>query len=136
MTFRFVARVAGAEIDPDGYFVEAGVAERGNGTGFVLMFQHGEDEPDKQEVALGFDTHCLVTADQGTAYGCVREVALTGNVLRVCLDPSSLAALGLQDAEIEATLDAPAEDVARFREVLPQVLEYGRPDARPVRIGI
>lgn len=35
-----------------------------------------------------------------------------------------------------ATLEGPAEDVARFREVLPQVLEYGRPDARPVRVGI
>ncbi|MFD5623789.1 hypothetical protein [Streptomyces yangpuensis] len=56
----------------------------------MLLFQRGEDEPDEQEVALGFDTHCLVTADQGTAYGCVREVSLTGNVLRVSLDPSSL----------------------------------------------
>ncbi|WP_460064320.1 hypothetical protein [Streptomyces sp. YKOK-I1] len=52
------------------------------------------------------DTHCLVTPDQGTAYGCVREVELDGEVLRVTLEPSSL-------------------------EVLPRILAYGRPDARP-----
>ncbi|MEU6759778.1 hypothetical protein [Streptomyces sp. NPDC046685] len=33
------------------------------------------------------DTHCLVTAGQRTAYGCVREAVLEGSVLRVVLDP-------------------------------------------------
>jgi hypothetical protein len=82
------------------------------------------------------DTHCLVTANQGTAYGCVRTVVLSGNVLRVSLEPSALAAPGLQDAEIEAVLEAPAEDIARFREVLPQVLAYGREDARPAHVDL
>lgn len=77
MTYRFTARAARTEIDPDGYFTEAALAEGEDGSGFILMFMAGEEEPDDQEVALGMDTHCLVTAGQGTAYGCVREAVLT-----------------------------------------------------------
>lgn len=72
-------------------------------------------EPDAQEVSLGMDTHCLVTPDQGTAYGCVRLVELDGDVLRVTLDPASLDELGLTDPVIEAVLCAPEADTARLR---------------------
>lgn len=123
-------------MDPDGDFVEAGVAEGEDGSGFTMLFMCDGQEPDDQEVSLGMDTHCLVTANQGTAYGCVRSAVLNGNVLRVSLEPSSLAALGLDDTEIEAVLEAPAEDIARFREVLPQVLAYGRENARPVHVEV
>lgn len=121
------------ELDYDG-FIEAGVSEKKDGSGFIMLFQCGPDEPDEQDISLGFDTHCLVTADQGTAYGCVRTAELTGNVLRVSLDPEALPALNLDDPEIEAVLEAPAEDIARFREVLPRVLAYGREDARPALV--
>lgn len=136
MTFRFTARAASAEIDPEGYFTEAGLAEGEDGSGFILMFMAGEAEPDAQEVALGMDTHCLVTAGQGTAYGCVREAVLEGNVLRIVLDPESLESLRLDDGEIEAVIEAPARDVAVFREVLAQVLAYGRADAVPARLAV
>ncbi|MEV5795971.1 Imm10 family immunity protein [Streptomyces sp. NPDC052192] len=136
MTYRFTARAARTEIDPDGYFTEAALAEGEDGSGFILMFMAGEEEPDGQEVALGMDTHCLVTAGQGTAYGCVREAVLTGNVLRVSLDPGALEDLRLTDSEIEAVIEAPAEDIILFREVLPQVLGYGRANAVPTRVGI
>ncbi|MFJ5779296.1 Imm10 family immunity protein [Streptomyces sp. NPDC093094] len=134
MTYRFTARAAGAEIDPDGYSTEAGLAEREDGRGFILLFMAGEEDPDDQEVALGMDTHCLVTAGQGTAYGCVREAVLEGDTLRVSLDPEALESLGLDDSEIETAIEVPAEDVARFREVLAQVLAYGRADALPARV--
>ncbi|MET9676443.1 Imm10 family immunity protein [Streptomyces sp. NPDC006482] len=136
MTYRFTARAATTEIDPDGYFTEAALAEGEDGSGFILMFMAGEDEPDDQEVALGMDTHCLVTAGQGTAYGCVREAVLDGNVLRMSLDPEALESLRLDEGEIEAVIEAPAEDVARFREVLAQVLTYGRADAVPTRLAV
>ncbi|MFF3209274.1 hypothetical protein ACFYYB_01310 [Streptomyces sp. NPDC002886] len=136
MTFRFTARVAEAEIDPDGEFTEAALAETEDGSGFILSFMSGEEDPEDQEVALGMDTHCLVTAGQGTAYGCVREAVLEGNVLRVVLDPRALADLRLEDGEIEAVIEAPAHDVARFREVLAQVLAYGRADALPTRVAV
>ncbi|MFF8279944.1 hypothetical protein ACF05T_28225 [Streptomyces lateritius] len=96
----------------------------------------GEEEPDAQEVALGMGTHCLVTAGQGTAYGCVRQAVLEGNVLRLVLDPEALESLRLGDSEIEAAIEAPAQDVARFREVLAQVLAYGRTDALPMRVSV
>ncbi len=113
----------------------AGVAESGDEDGFSLMFMCDFNEPDAQEVSLGMDTHCLVTPDQGTAYGCVREVQLDDDVLRVTLDPESLDDLGLTDPVIEALLRAPAEDLARMREVLPRILRYGRPEGRPRLIG-
>ncbi|MFF8271414.1 hypothetical protein ACF059_29085 [Streptomyces sp. NPDC016562] len=136
MTYRFIARTARTEIDPDGYFTEAALAEGEDGSGFILMFLAGEEVPDDQEVALGMDTHCLVTAGQGTAYGCVREAVLTGNVLRVSLDPEALEDLRLTDSEIEAVIEAPAEDIVLFRAVLAQVLDYGRADAIPTRADI
>ncbi|MFD7631702.1 hypothetical protein ACFV7Q_37820 [Streptomyces sp. NPDC059851] len=136
MTYRFTARAARTEIDPDGYFTEAALAEGEDGSGFILMFMAGEEEPDDQEVALGMDTHCLVTAGQGTAYGCVREAVLMGNVLRISLDPEALEDLRLTEHEIEAVIEAPAEDIRQFREVLAQVLGYGRADAVPTRVGI
>ncbi|WP_327169916.1 Imm10 family immunity protein [Streptomyces subrutilus] len=136
MTYRFTARAASTEIDPDGYFTEAALAEGEDGSGFILMFMAGEEDPDDQEVALGMDTHCLVTAGQGTAYGCVREAVLTGNVLRISLSPEALADLRLTDGEIEAVIEAPAEDIALFREVLAQVLAYGRADAVPARVAV
>jgi hypothetical protein len=136
MTFRFVAGAAGVDVDPDGEFTVAGVSEGAEGTGFMLLFQCGAADPDDQEVALGLDTHCLSTADQGTAYGCVREAVLTGNVLAVSLDPSALDDLGLDDPEIEVTIEAPADQLAQFREYLPRILGYGRHDALPRRVSI
>ncbi len=114
----------------------AGVAESNDEEAFFLSFMCDFDEPGTQEVALGMDTHCLVTPDQGTAYGCVREVELDGDVLRVTLDPSSLDYLGLPDPVVEVLLRAPAADIARMREVLLRILAYGRPEARPELITL
>ncbi|GAA1227237.1 MULTISPECIES: Imm10 family immunity protein [Streptomyces] len=136
MTYRFTARVARTEIDPDGYFTEAALAEGEDGSGFILMFMAGEEDPDDQEVALGMDTHCLVTAGQGTAYGCVREADLSGNVLRISLNPEALEDLRLSDSEIEVVIEAPAEDVVLFRQVLARVLAYGRANAVPTRLAV
>ncbi|MFI9175888.1 hypothetical protein [Streptomyces lincolnensis] len=77
-----------------------------------------------------------MTQDHGTAYGCVREVTLAGGRLMVSLDPAALDDLGLEDPEIEAALDVPDEDVERMREVLAQVLAFGRADARPQRVDL
>ncbi|MFI8434295.1 Imm10 family immunity protein [Streptomyces sp. NPDC079020] len=135
MTYRFTARMACGLDDPDADdCVMAGVAESDDEEGFSLLFMCDFEEPDSQEVSLGMDTHCLGTPDQGTAYGCVREVELSADVLRVTLDPASLDDLGLSDPVVEALLHAPPTDVARMREVLPRILAFGRPDARPALI--
>lgn len=133
MTYRFTAHLACGCDDPDvDACVMAGLAESEDDEdeGFLLMFMCDFAEPDDQEVAVGMDTHCLVTRDQGTAYGCIREVELTDEILRVTLDPESLGDLGLTDHIIEAELRAPAADLARLREVLPRILSYGRPESR------
>jgi hypothetical protein len=130
MTYRFVAHVVGGEIDPDGYWMEAEVSD-GVHCGFAMLFRSGGDESDEDD-----ESHCVVTSMPGKDYGCVRTAELTGNVLHLSLDPSSLPALRLDDAEIEAVLEAPAEDIAQFREVLARVLAYGPEEQRPVRVAV
>ncbi|MDQ0985527.1 Imm10 family immunity protein [Streptomyces sp. V2I9] len=109
----------------------AGVAESDDDEGFSLHFMCDRAEPGPQEVSLGMDAYCLVTPDRNAAYGCVRAVEFEGDLLRVTLDPASVDGLGLEDDVVEVALRAPADDVARLREVLPRILEYGRPDVRP-----
>jgi hypothetical protein len=136
MAYRFTARVVAAEVEPDNDVVRAGVSEDEEGEGFFLLFMSNIGEPSRRNVSLGLDSHCLVTQDQGTAYGCVREVALSEGLLTVSLTPASLDDLGLDDAEIEAELAAPDEDIEQMREMLAHVPAYGREEARPRRVDL
>ncbi|MEU8675434.1 hypothetical protein [Streptomyces sp. NPDC048560] len=115
MAYRFTARAVAAETDGDGE-LQAGVAEEDEG--FFLLFTSTAGEPSAQEISLGFDTYCVITPDQSTAYGCVREVALAGTLLTVSLDPGCL-----DDLEAEMC------------EVLARVLTSGREEARPRLTG-
>ncbi|MEU6344432.1 Imm10 family immunity protein [Streptomyces sp. NPDC046977] len=137
MTFRFEARIVCGLDDPeqDGTLI-AGLAESDEEEDFSLTFMCRFDEPDEQDVRLGFDSHCVVTPDQNTAYGCVRRAELDGDVLRITLDPESVDALALDGPIVEAVLRAPAADVARMLGVLARVLAYGRPDARPPVVSL
>ncbi|MEU0589778.1 Imm10 family immunity protein [Streptomyces sp. NPDC006132] len=138
MTYRFTAKIAYGwhEPGPDTYSLTAGVAESDAGEGFALEFQCGFEEPDAQNIHNGCDSYCVVTPDQGTAYGCVRTVELEGDLLRVTFDPDSLEALFLDDLVVEAVLHAPAADVAHMKEALTRILAYGRPGALPIVIGV
>lgn len=136
MTIRFVARAAGTDEEPDYECLSAGVSENHDGSGFVLIFQCSLHEPDEQDVALGMDTYCLVTADQGTDYGSVTEVVLRDDVLRVVVTTEARQPLGLDDTEIEATLDVDQEAVELLREGLRRILNYGRSSARPATLQI
>lgn len=131
MTIRFTAQVVGADEYPEEECLSAGVSETQDGDGMVLIFQCCTYEPDDQDIALGMDTHCVVTADQGTAYGAVREIAIHGKVLSVVFDPDDLEALGLADSEVEVTLDVDEASVEQLRQGLRRILSYGRTDARP-----
>ncbi|MFD9856183.1 Imm10 family immunity protein [[Kitasatospora] papulosa] len=126
-----------AEVDVDGE-MQAGLAEDEDEDeeGFFLLFTRPVGEPSPQDVALGLDTYGVMTPDQCTAYGCVREVALVGSLLTVTLDPGCLDELELEEAEIEVRLDLPAEVIDELCDVLTKVLTYGRPDARPRLTGL
>ncbi|MCX5417279.1 Imm10 family immunity protein [Streptomyces sp. NBC_00059] len=132
MTYRFTARAVAAEADVEGE-MQAGVADEDEG--FFLLFTSPVGEPSAQDISLGSDTYCVMTPDQCTAYGCVREVTLAGSLLTVVLDPACLDDLELEDAEIEAVLDVPAESIDEMCEVLAKVLAFGREDARPRLAG-
>lgn len=127
MPIEFVARVSGVD---DEYCLVAAVAER-DGTGRALIFQAGDEAPDEQDVLLGMDSYCLVTEDQGTAYGCVRQLTIDGDRMLVILAEEALADLGLDDAEIRVQLALQAQSVEVLRDYLERILTYGRPDARP-----
>ena len=125
MPIRFVARVLRSEEQPENDCALVGIGED-IADGFGLVFQCGLAEPDEQDVALGMDSHCLVTTDGGTAYGCVTEISLDGDLLRIVLDPASLADLEVEDAVIEVTLALGDGEVAALRAGLRRVLGYGR----------
>ncbi|MFE0143799.1 Imm10 family immunity protein [[Kitasatospora] papulosa] len=126
-----------AEVDVDGE-MQAGLAEYEDEDeeGFFLLFTRPVGEPSPQDVSLGLDTYGVMTPDQCTAYGCVREVALAGSLLTVTLDPGCLDELELEKAEIEVRLDLSAEVIDELCDVLTKVLTYGRPDARPRLTGL
>lgn len=136
MTIRFTARVVGVDEDPELECLTAGIGENEDGSGMVLLFMCGLVEPDEQDIDLGEDTHCLVTADQATAYGAVERVALRDKVLRVRVNADSLEELGLDDPEIEAFLDVDDDAVDQLRVGLRRVLTYGRPDTHPAEIEL
>ncbi|WP_433500287.1 Imm10 family immunity protein [Sphaerimonospora sp. CA-214678] len=136
MTYRFTARAAAGDEEFDEDYRQAGVAEFKDGSGFILLFMRGIEEAEGQDVDLAMDTHCVVTADQGTAYGCVREVAVRDGTLRVVLDPAALEDLGLDDPVIEAVLDVPEADMNRMRDVLRRIFTHRRADARPVLVDL
>jgi hypothetical protein len=113
----------------------AGVSEAEDGNSMALTFLCSLFEPDGQDVQLGMDTYCLVTPDQGTVYGGVREVVLRDGLLGV-VAPDSLEALRLGDPVIEASLAVDAEAVEQLREGLRRILSYGRADAYPVVVQL
>jgi hypothetical protein len=129
MPIEFVAHVAGVD---DEYCLVAAVAERDDGTGRALMFQSGPEPPDEQDVGLGMDTYCLVTEDHGTAYGCVRELAIDGDHMQVSIAQEALADLGLDDATIRIQLAVEAQSIEVLRGYLRRILTYGRPEAQPL----
>jgi hypothetical protein len=110
----FTAHVAGVD---DNECLVAGVAERGDGTGQELIFQASLDEPDEDDAELGMDTYCLATEQQATAYGCVRELTINGDRLRLVLSDDALVELGIADSVIEVRLaidvSSPATSYAR-----------------------
>ncbi|OLF10827.1 Imm10 family immunity protein [Actinophytocola xanthii] len=136
MTMRFTARAVGVDEDDELECLTAGVAEDEDGEGMLLLFMCGLTEPDEEDAELGEDTHCLVTADQGTAYGAVRQLVLRDRVLRVRVDDSSLEELGLDDPEIEAVLDVDDAAIDQLRLGLARIMAYGRPDARPAEVEL
>jgi hypothetical protein len=138
VTYRFTANIAYGwhEPGPDLYSAAAGLAESDDAESFVLEFQSFFEEPDAQNIRNGTDSYCVITPDQGTAYGCVRTVELDGDILRVTFNPDSLQALWLDDPVVEVFLRAPAADIARMREALTRILAYGRPDALPIVVGV
>jgi hypothetical protein len=124
----FTAHVAGVD---DSECLVAGVAERGDGTGRELIFQASLDQPDEDDADLGMDTYCLVTEQQATAYGCVRELTIDGDRLRVVLSDDALVELGAADSVIEVRLAIDTSSRDLLRAMLGRILSYGREAARP-----
>jgi hypothetical protein len=128
MPLEFTARVAGVD-DTDALM--AGVAEHPDGTGQQLIFQASLEPPEDEDADLGMDSYCLVMADQRTAYGCLDQVAIDGDVLRLVLREDAPAELGLPDRAVAVTLAVDVASIEALREALRNIVSYGRPDARP-----
>src|SRR5258705_516821 len=115
MPLRFTAHTAGVD-DTD--CLVAGVAETADGDGHSLIFQASLYPADEQEIGLGMDSYCLATESHATAYGCIDEVILDGDELRLSLRPEALDELDLDDPSIVVRLAAGPESIHAFREML------------------
>ncbi|MEV1290093.1 Imm10 family immunity protein [Micromonospora sp. NPDC049679] len=129
VTSRFVAQLSG--VSDDEGCLTAGVAEQPDGTGRSLIFMCDVDPAEAQDVDLGMDAYCLVTETHGTAYGCVEELTLVGDELRVLLREDAISQLDLEDRSVEVRLDLDRESVDDLSDALRRILTYGRADARP-----
>ncbi|WP_157247876.1 Imm10 family immunity protein [Nonomuraea typhae] len=130
MTVTFTAHVVSVDDCQDYDCLSAGVAEARDGTGMAFVFLCST-EPNEQGDDLSWDTHCVVTADQRTAYGAVEEITLRDNKLLVTLDLDALETLDLPSPYVEIVLDSDDVSIERFRQALRRIMTYGRVDARP-----
>ena len=133
MSLSFTARAAGVD---DGDCLAAGLAETVDGGGRSLTFQASLYPADEQEVSLGMDAYCLTTESHATAYGCLDEVVYDAGQLRLVIRPEALDELGLDDPLIVVQVAADPESVNTFREMLREILAYGRPEVRPRMLGL
>lgn len=130
MVLEFTARAVASDEDESENYRTAALAEQDDGEGLQFIFQSCIDEPDESDIETGMDTHCLVTADQATAYGCVKQAVLEGSILRLVFHEESLEDLGLPDSEVHVTLEAEEEEIREFGDVLSNILAYGRLGSR------
>ncbi|MCP3784119.1 Imm10 family immunity protein [Micromonospora sp. A3M-1-15] len=129
-----VAHAAGFEHDEDDEVVEAGFAEGVDGSGFALMFQRTDYEPDEQDIRLGMDTYCLTTGDGRTHYGGLLAAELDDGQLTLRLSPDAAGTIGI--AEITTVrLDVDAASLSAFRDGLPLVVNWGRSHDIPTLRG-
>jgi hypothetical protein len=129
-----VAQAAGFAHDEDDEVVEAGFAQGADGSGFALMIQRADYEPDEQDVSLGMDTYCLTTGDGRTHYGGLLYAELDGDQLTLRLSPDAAAIIAITEVTT-VRLDVDAASLAAFRSGLPQVVNCGRSDAIPTLRG-
>jgi hypothetical protein len=129
-----VAQAAGFEHDEDYEVVEAGFAQGVNGSGFALMFQRADHEPDDQDVRLGMDTYCLTTGDGRTHYGGLLAAELDGDQLTLRLSADAAEIIGITEVTT-VRLNVDPASLAAFRSGLPHVVNWGRSDAIPTLRG-
>jgi hypothetical protein len=105
--------------------------EHDDGTGRKLIFHASLDQPDGDDVNLGMDSCCIVTEQQATAYGCVRELTIDGDRLRVVLSADAPVELAIADSVIEVRLAIDTGSRDLLCAMLGRVLCYGGEVARP-----
>ncbi|MFG3603569.1 Imm10 family immunity protein [Micromonospora chersina] len=118
--------------EDDGVYVIA-VGEAGDPESWQLALMECDEDAveDPQEIALGWDTYCLVVdPGQATHYGGVVECEVTETRLRLALTSEAAQALALP---IDATfgLQLSADQICMLKRGLTRVLTSGRRNARP-----
>ena len=128
------ARVMGGEVDDVDEVVEAGLAEHADGSGWALLFQRTDHEPDEQDIRLGMDSYCLTTGGGLTVYGGLRRAELDGRLLRLTLSVEAADILRLAEV-VTVRLEVEAALRQVFVEMLPRVVLWGRSEERPDLVG-
>ncbi|MFD6640170.1 Imm10 family immunity protein [Micromonospora chalcea] len=118
--------------EDDGVYVIA-VGETSDPESWQLALMECDEDAagDPQEVALGFDTYCLVVdPGQATHYGGIVECEVTETRLRFALTSEAAQALALP-TDATFGLQLTADQVSMLKRGLTRVLTSGRRNARP-----
>ncbi|MEU0152837.1 Imm10 family immunity protein [Micromonospora fulviviridis] len=125
-TLRFVGE------EDDGVYVIA-VSETNDPESWSLALMECDEEAaeDPQEIALGWDTYCLVVdPGQATHYGGVVQCEVAGTQLRLTLTGEAARTLALP-TDVSFDLQLTADQVSLLKRGVTRVLTSGRRNARP-----
>jgi hypothetical protein len=126
-----VVRAAGVEEHPPLLLV--GFAEAADGGGRAFHFQcdlrvndygEGSNWPEGE-------SYCVSTERGFTRFGCVREIEVRGDLVRVAFTEGAVRDLRLPDSEYEFRVAADGADMPRLLAMLRRVLTCGRPEYHP-----
>ncbi|GGV19493.1 hypothetical protein GCM10010182_46350 [Actinomadura cremea] len=127
----FVARAVGVEEHPPLLLV--GFAEREDGTGQAFHFQcdlrvndYSEDDGWPED-----DTYCMSTEKGLTKFGCVEEVGIQGNVVKISFTAAAQRDLSLKSRVFEIHIEGSDVSTSRIVRELHRVLTCGRPEYHP-----
>ncbi len=128
-----IAQSVGFEIDEEDEVVEAGFSEGIDDPGFTLLIQRTDYEADEKDISLGMDTYCLVSGGR-THYGGLLRVEWDGDSIRFTLSGKAASVLNIPES-LTIRFEAPVENVEAYVAGLPDILDWGRSEERPVLVG-
>lgn len=116
----------------------AGFAEAADGGGRAFHFQCDLRVNDYEEGSNWpeGESYCVSNERGFTRFGCVREIEVRGDTVRVAFTEGAVRDLQLPDSEYEFRVAADGVDMPGLLTTLRRILTCGRPEYHPRILGL